>query len=257
MFIDSHCHLDRLDLSRHNNDMSQLLTAAHNRGVQKFLCVAINLEHIADVLAIAENYPNVYASVGVHPSEPKPEHALSIETLVNLANHPKVIALGEMGLDYSYGNDTKELQKERFCIQLQAAKKIEKAVIVHSRDAVEDTLEILKRELCGNSVGVMHCFTESWDMASRALDMGLYISISGIVTFKNAVSLREVVKKIPLDRLLVETDAPYLAPVPYRGKPNEPTYLPEIIAAIADIKKVSVEELGKITTANFNRLFSI
>lgn len=256
MLVDSHCHLDRLDLARYDGDLGLALAKARSRGVEKILCVGINLQEFPRILAIAENYPGVYASVGVHPSESY-QGILSVQTLVDLAGHPKVVAIGETGLDYYYGTDNGVMQRERFRAQLQAAKLAGKAVIIHSRDAVQDTLQILGENLCLDSGGVLHCFTESWDMAKSALDLGLYISISGIVTFKNAVALREVVKKIPLDRLLVETDAPYLAPVPYRGKSNEPAYLPEVAAAVARVKGLTVAELGEITTANFKCLFGV
>jgi len=256
MLIDSHCHLDRLDLARHDGDLGKALKVAHSRGVEEMLCVGINLQSFPRVLEIAENYPGIYASVGVHPSESRQE-TLTAATLVNLAHHPKVVAIGETGLDYSYGSDSTEMQKERFCIHLQAARLAGKAVIIHSRDAVDDTLHILDEHLCPGSGGVLHCFTESWDMAQHALKLGLYISISGIVTFKNAAALREVVKKIPLHRLLIETDSPYLAPTPYRGKPNEPAYLPEVAAAVAAVKGLTVAELGEITTTNFRRLFGL
>jgi TatD DNase family protein len=254
MLVDSHCHLDRLNLDSHNNELSSAIDAALSRGVQQLLCVGISVNNRQAVVDIAEKYPQVVSSVGVHPLDVK-EGLATEDDLIIWAQHPKVVALGESGLDYYYSEDDKALQQESFTIHLQAASKAQLPVIVHTRDAREDTLKLIKDYGNETSAGVLHCFTESWEMAKQAIDMNYMISISGIVTFKNAVELREVVKKIPMDRLLVETDSPYLAPVPYRGKPNEPQYVREVAEYIAELKGIPFEELAAVTTENFYRLF--
>lgn len=255
MFVDSHCHLDRLKLEKYENGLDGAIQAAHDAGVSEMLCVAIDLENIDQVLAAADNYESVYASVGVHPGTDVGEEP-SVERLLSLAEHPKVIAIGETGLDYYYSEDRKDEQQKRFAVHLQASKACKKPVIVHTRDAREDTLSIIKQEGDINIGGVLHCFTENWDMAKRAIDLNYFISFSGIVTFKNAEELRSVVKNVPLDRILIETDSPYLAPIPYRGKPNEPKYVPEVARCIADLKGVSIEEIAEITTRNYQILFN-
>lgn len=255
MFVDSHCHLDRLKLEKYENGLDGAIQAAHDAGVSEMLCVAIDLENIDQVLAAADNYESVYASVGVHPGTDVGEEP-SVERLLSLAEHPKVIAIGETGLDYYYSEDRKDEQQKRFAVHLQASKACKKPVIVHTRDAREDTLSIIKQEGDINIGGVLHCFTENWDMAKRAIDLNYFISFSGIVTFKNAEELRSVVKNVPLDRILIETDSPYLAPIPYRGKPNEPKYVHEVARCIADLKGVSIEEIAEITTRNYQTLFN-
>ena len=254
MLVDSHCHLDRLKLDAYDNQLEKAVSAALERGIEQLLCVGISVNNREAVVAIAEQFPEVVASVGVHPLDVK-EGLASAEDLVVWSQHPKVVALGETGLDYYYSEEEKALQQESFVIHLQAAKMAKLPVIVHTRDAREDTLALIGEHGCEDNAGVLHCFTENWDMAKRALDMNYMISISGIATFKNANELREVVQQIPLDRLLVETDSPYLAPVPYRGKPNEPKYVREVAEYIAELKQVSFEELAAITTNNFYRLF--
>lgn len=255
MFVDSHCHLDRLKLDKYETGLDGAIDAATEAGVSEMLCVAIDLENIDKVLATADNYRNVYASVGVHPGTDVGEEP-TLERLLALAEHPKVIAIGETGLDYYYSEDRKLEQQARFAVHLNASKRCNKPVIVHTRDAREDTLDIIGREGDINIGGVLHCFTESWDMAKKALDLNYYISFSGIVTFKNAEELRSVVKNVPLDRILIETDSPYLAPIPYRGKPNEPKYVPEVARCIAELKGVSIEEIADITTRNYRTLFN-
>ncbi len=254
MLIDSHCHLDRLQLDKYNGSLDQAIAAANKRGVDKILCVGIDLEHAEQVVGLAEKYPDVYASVGLHPLE-KQSRTPEMAELLNYAGHGKVIAIGETGLDYYYSSDNKVLQQERFVLQLQAAATAKLPVIVHTRDAREDTLSLIQSHADLDQAGVLHCFTESWEMAKAAMDMNFMISISGIVTFNNASALREVVKKIPLDRLLIETDAPYLAPVPHRGKPNEPSFVADVAHYIADLKNISVDELAEYTTTNFFKLF--
>lgn len=254
MLVDSHCHLDRLKLDKYSGALDAALQCAREQGVGKMLCVGISLENRQTVVDIAEQYEDVVASVGVHPLDVKSGLATE-QQLVEWAQHPKVVALGESGLDYYYSEDDKLVQQESFAVHLRAAGRAKLPVIVHTRNAREDTLDLIKAHGCLESAGVLHCFTESWEMARAALDMNYYVSLSGIVTFKNAAELREVAKKLPLDRLLVETDSPYLAPVPYRGKPNEPAYVREVAEFIAELKGVGYETLCEITGENFHRLF--
>lgn len=254
MLVDSHCHLDRLDLSRYDNGLEDAVAAAQARGVSKMLCVCISAENKDTVVNIAQRFPNIYASVGVHPSDAD-DDVVSVETLLTWAQAEKVVALGETGLDYYYSKDKAEQQQQSFRNHLIAGAECGLPVIVHSRDAREDTLQLIHEHGSREHAGVLHCFTETWEMAERALDMNFYISISGIVTFKNAGDLREVVKKIPLERLLIETDSPYLAPIPYRGKPNEPKYVREVAEFVAELKQISFEELAAISSANFLALF--
>ena len=253
MLIDSHCHLDRIDLTPYNGSIDQAIAAANEAGVAKILCISINLDNVEQVKDLADQHEGVYASVGVHPMEKDVE--VTAEQLIALADHPKVIAIGETGLDYYYSQDQKAEQKRNFSAHLQAAAATKKPVVVHTRDARQDTLEIIAAESDPEVAGVLHCFTESWEMARQAMDMNFYISISGIVTFNNASALRDVVRQVPLDRLLVETDAPWLAPAPHRGKSNEPRFVREVAEYVADLKGVNVASLAKITTDNFNRLF--
>lgn len=254
MLIDSHCHLDRLILDKHDGELANALNAALERGVSQLLCVGISVDNAEAVQQIAQQFPQVVCSVGVHPLDVQAGLA-SPEQLLQWAQNPDVVALGETGLDYYYSSDDKVLQQESFALHLQAAAKGNLPVIVHTRDAREDTLALIKEHGSEASAGVLHCFTENWDMAKRAIDLNYYISISGIVTFKNASELRDVAKQIPLDRLLVETDSPYLAPVPYRGKPNEPQYVRDVAEFVADLKGVSYDELARVTTNNFHQLF--
>ena len=256
MLVDSHCHLDRLDLTVYGGDLSKAIQAARDVGVDHFLCVSINLPEFSNVLAIAERYEDVHASVGVHPLE-KDLQGLSLESLLVLAQHPKVVAIGETGLDYFYDKDDQKGQRARFSMHLQAASACAKPVIIHTRDARQDTLDIMANEADQSVGGVMHCFTESWEMARRAMDMNFYISISGIATFQNAHALKDVAKKVPMDRLLIETDSPYLAPVPYRGKPNEPKYVVQVAEYLAALKGLSLEEFADITRNNYLRLFKM
>ncbi len=255
MLIDSHCHLDRLKLDKYDGDLSKAIAAARDRGVEKMLCVGISLDNREQVLSIAEQYPDIVASVGVHPLDVESGLA-SCEQLVAWGAHDKVVAIGETGLDYYYTQDHKQIQHESFIVHLQAAAQARLPVIVHTRDAREDTIALIREHGCLESAGVLHCFTESLEMAKQALDLNYYISLSGIVTFKNAEELREVARQVPLDRLLVETDSPYLAPVPYRGKPNEPAFVREVAEFIAELRGVSYEELAQITGDNFHRLFN-
>ena len=254
MLVDLHCHLDRLDLSRYEDGLDGAIAAAKEQGVKTMLCVCISEENKQQVVDIASKYEGLFCSVGTHPSDVTSE-VVSVETLVEWAKAPKVVALGESGLDYYYSKDYAEIQKQSFANHLVAGAQLDLPVIVHTRDARQDTLDLIKEYGSAESAGVLHCFTENWEMAKAAMDLNYYISISGIVTFRNAESLRDVVKKMPLDRLLVETDSPYLAPVPFRGKPNEPRYVREVAQFVADLKGISLESLAEITTNNFHTLF--
>lgn len=254
MFIDSHCHLDRLKLDPYDGKLSKAIESAHLNDVDLMLCVAIDLEHIEQVLDIARSYDKVYASVGVHPGSIDCEEP-TVERLIQLSKREKVIAIGETGLDYYYGLDHKELQLERFKRHLEVSKITRKPSIIHTRDAKEDTLNYINNYSDPSVAGVLHCFTEDLDMAQRAIEQNFYISFSGIVTFKNASELQEVAKALPLDRILIETDSPYLAPVPFRGKSNEPKYVPYVAKFIADLKGISVEQVAEQTSENFKALF--
>ncbi len=256
MLIDSHCHLDRINLEPFDNDLGNAISAAEENGVERILCVAIDRGNIPDVIAIAERFPNVYASVGVHPNENDPVQVTTGE-LLQLADHPKVIAIGETGLDYFRSDEGQEWQKERFRNHIAAAKKSSKPLIIHSRDARADTIQMMREEGAEQAGGIMHCFVEDWETAEHALEIGFYISFSGIVTFRNAEELRDVAKRVPADRLLVETDAPYLAPVPHRGKSNQPAWVRDVATLLAEIRGESFEELAAQTSANFNRLFGL
>lgn len=254
MLVDSHCHLDRIDLTPYGGDLGAALAAAHARGVTRMLCIGIDRSNAEAVCAIARDYPGVYASVGIHPLDLRDELE-NVDTLVALADRPEVIAIGETGLDYHYSRDNQAAQQESFRVHLRAASRLRKPVIVHSREAREDTLALIREAGDAEVGGVLHCFTENWDMARAALDLNYFISFSGIITFKNAADLRDVVKKVPLDRILVETDSPYLAPIPYRGKSNEPKYALEVAQCVAELRGLSLEAIADITTANFDRLF--
>lgn len=256
MLIDSHCHLDRLELSPYGGNLDGAIAAAHQRGVDLMLCVSIDMNNFPEVRAIAERYAEVYASVGVHPNETE-GHDPSVEELVHLADHPKVIAIGETGLDYFRSEGDLEWQRERFRRHIAAAKQTGKPLIVHSREAREDTLRILEEEGADEAGGIMHCFVEGMATAERAMALGFLISFSGIVTFRNATALQEVARNVPAEMLLVETDAPYLAPIPHRGKPNEPAYVRDVAEFVAKLRGVPVELLAEQTSNNFRRLFRL
>mgnify|MGYP006190805421 FL=1 len=251
MFTDSHCHLDFPGLVEQLPDILSRMKAAQ---VSRALCISVLLEDFPNVLALAENHDNLWATAGVHPdyediTEP------TVEKLLELADHPKVIGIGETGLDYFRLKGDLEWQRERFRVHLRAANICKKPVIVHTRAAGDDTLRILAEENVLGCSGIIHCFTETLEFARKALDLGMYLSFSGIVSFKNAADLREVAKFAPMDRILIETDSPYLAPVPHRGKTNEPSFVPHVAKVIALEKGVPVEEIGVQTSANFDRLF--
>ncbi|MFF7706816.1 TatD family hydrolase [Pseudomonas sp. NPDC007930] len=254
--VDSHCHLDRLDLSAHGGSLNAALEAARARGVGHFLCIGVSADNAAAVKALAERYPDVDCSVGVHPLDVNPNGVPTLDWLVGELTHPHVVAIGETGLDYHYEPEAAEVQQASFRLHLDAARVTGKPVIIHTRAARADTLAML-REAALPQAGVLHCFTEDWPMAREALDMGYYISLSGIVTFKNADALRDVARQVPADRLLVETDAPYLAPIPYRGKPNLPQYVREVAEYLAMLRGVPYERFAEQTSANFRRLFPL
>ncbi len=256
MLIDSHCHLDRLDLAAYGGSLDQALDAARARGVGHFLCIGVSADNAATVKALAERYADVDCSVGVHPLDLEPAAEPALDWLLSELAHPKVVAIGETGLDYHYEPESAAMQQASFRLHLDAARITGKPVIVHTREARADTLALL-REAALPQAGVLHCFTEDWDMARAALDLGFYISLSGIVTFRNAEALREVARQVPADRLLVETDSPYLAPVPHRGKPNLPEYVREVAEYLALLRGVSSEALAEQTTENFKRLFPL
>ena len=256
MLVDSHCHLDMLDLSHFDGGIDAVLAAAKALDIGHFLCVSINLEDYPGMLKIAEEHDQVFASVGLHPNE-QGGHDPAIGELVELAAHPKVIAIGETGLDYFRSEGDLDWQRDRFRRHISAARQCGKPLIVHSRDAKEDTLKILEEESASEVGGVMHCFTGDWDMAQRAMDMNFYISFSGIVTFKNARELQVVATRMPGDRYLVETDSPYLAPVPHRGKPNQPAYVRHVAEFIAGLRNETYEQVALATTLNFCNLFRV
>lgn len=256
MLIDSHCHLNMLNLDNYDGDLDKVIHSAASKGVGSIICISVDLATLPDVLSIADRFEHVYATVGIHPSEQQ-EKPITSDVLVDLAKHPKVVAIGETGLDYYYNDTGFDLMQDQFRHHIQAARQLNKPLVIHSRDARKDTIAILKEEQADSVGGVMHCFTESWEMAQQALDLGFYISFSGIVTFKNAKNVQEVAAKVPLDRILVETDAPYLTPVPYRGKPNYPEYVTYVAEKLAELHSVSVEEITRVTTENCSQLFSI
>ena len=249
--IDSHCHLDFDGLS---NRLPEVLAAMNANDVGGCMTIGVTLEEAPQVLAIAEAHDQVFASVGVHP-EYADHQEPDVDTLCALAQHPKALAIGETGLDYHWHKDRPEWQRERFRVHIRAAKAMNIPLVIHTREAAEDTLAILKEEGASEVGGILHCFTESLAVAEAAIALGFYISISGIVSFKKAEQVHEVARSIPLDRLLVETDSPYLAPVPYRGKPNEPAYVKHVAEAIADLRQISYAEVAEASSRNFLRLF--
>lgn len=253
MFIDSHCHLNFPGLVE---QLDELLAHMKDNQVSHALCVSVELASFPAVLALAEAHDNLYASVGVHPDyELDDEPAQS--QLVALAQHPKVIAIGETGLDYYRLTGDLEWQRERFRTHIRASRESGKPLIIHTRSAAADTLRIMAEEKAGEIGGVMHCFTESLDVAKAAIDLGFHISFSGILTFKNATGIKEVAQNIPLDKMLIETDSPYLAPTPHRGKTNQPAFVKHVAEEIARLRNISIEEVGAATSRNFNRLFKL
>ena len=254
MLVDSHCHLDRVSLKPYGGDFRRFISETLKSGVEHMLCVSIDLKRYPAMRDLVRPFPEVSVSVGVHPNErrgPEPDP----DELVELARDAANVAIGETGLDYYRSDGDLGWQRERFRIHIAAARACAKPPIVHTRDARRDTLDILRAEGARDVGGVLHCFTESWDMARQAIDLGFYISFSGIVTFQGADELREVAKKVPLDRMLIETDSPYLTPVPHRGRPNEPRFVAEVADLIADLRDLSPEEIAAATRENFFSLF--
>ena len=251
MFIDSHCHINFPELS---NNLDEILDNMRKNGVTHALCVGVNLENFPQIQELSEQHEQIYASVGVHPDYEQDVEPTQ-ELLVQMAQHQKVIAIGETGLDYFRLKGDLEWQRERFRIHIRAARASHKPLIIHTREAAQDTLRIMSEEGADQIGGVMHCFTESLEVAQEAIKMNFYISFSGIVTFKKATSIKEVAQHIPLNRILIETDAPYLAPVPYRGKLNQPAYVKHVAEEIAKLREIPLEEVGRATTENFGRLF--
>ncbi|GAA0288542.1 YchF/TatD family DNA exonuclease [Psychrosphaera haliotis] len=255
-FVDSHCHLDRIDLEKEKIDFGTLFENAQANNVEHMLCVAISLDQFPAMVEKSKNYKNVSFSCGVHPLHVGEDKNFTLKDLHELASDQRVVAVGETGLDYYYSKDSIADQQKAFAHHIEVGNKLNKPIIVHTRDAREDTIAILKEQNADKCRGVLHCFTESWEMAKQAMDLNFYISISGIVTFKSAAELQDVVRKMPLDRLLIETDSPYLAPVPYRGKQNQPAYVKHVAEFVAQLKNISVEEVAEQTTQNFKDLFT-
>jgi TatD DNase family protein len=252
VFVDSHCHLDRLDKTP--EELNEVVEQALSANVEHMLCVAVSVKEFAQMKSAVSHYPQVSMSCGVHPLHN--EDVCDYSTLLDHAELPDVVAVGETGLDYFYSQETADVQMASFIDHIKVANKVAKPLIIHTRGAQKDTLKALNEHYEHSTGAVLHCFTESLEMAQAALKMGIYISISGIVTFSSAKELQEVVKLIPMDRLLIETDSPWLAPVPYRGKKNEPKHVIEVAKFIAKLKGITVEQLGEQTTDNFYRLFS-
>ncbi len=253
MLVDSHCHLDFPGLAE---NIDQVIESMEEAGVGLAVCIGVSLERMPALMSLVEDRGNLFATVGVHPEQKdclEPDE----ETLLRLASHPKVIGIGETGLDYHWHPEQPEWQRERFRTHIRAAKRSAKPLVIHMRNASEDTLRIMEEEGAGEAGGVMHCFTESLDTARKALDLGFHISFSGIVTFRNAREIKEVAKAMPLERILVETDSPYLAPEPHRGKPNQPAYVRHVAEEIARLKGIGLEEVARATTENFCRLFKV
>ena len=258
MLIDTHTHLDD---ARYDGDREAMITRARDAGVDTFITIGCDLVTSRAAVVLAERYPFVYASIGVHPHEVRHIGDDWYDELRRLARHPKVVAYGEIGLDYHYNHSPPKLQRERFREQILLARELKLPVVVHTREAQEDTIAILKEEKAGESGGVFHCFTGDAWLAKDGLDLGFYLSFSGVVTFQNAVMLREIVQTVPMDRILIETDCPYLTPAPHRGKRNEPAYVRLVADTIATIKSadspVSAEDIGRLTSANARRLFKL
>jgi TatD DNase family protein len=255
--IDSHCHLNALRYTDAIPDIESVIEKAHQEGIHKMFSICTELEQVSGLEKISERYNNIYHSVGVHPSEWNGEPP-SVERLIELSSNPKCKGIGETGLDYHYNDEsTWEEQKSRFSIHLQAANKINKPVIVHTRNAQADTIKILKKGNVLGCGGVLHCFTENYEFAKEVLDLGMYISLSGILTFKNAQQIQEVAKKIPLERILIETDSPYLAPVPVRGKPNFPHNVKHVVHFLAELRGEDISQIVDKTTENAIKLFDL
>ena len=253
MLVDSHCHLDMLDFE--DTSLDAYLTHAADNGIEHMLCVSVSLERFRPMFELVADRQQISVSVGVHPDSTDGQDP-DADELAALAEHEKVVAIGETGLDYFRTEGDTEWQRERFRNHIRAARSCGKPLIIHTRSAREDTLKIMREEGAADAGGVMHCFTEDWEMAQQAMEMNFYISFSGIVTFKNAVDLKEVAKKVPAERMLVETDSPYLAPMPNRGKPNQPAWVRLVAEHVAELRQEPLDRLAETTTENFYRLFS-
>ena len=257
MFIDSHCHLDRVDLRPYSNNVGDYLEAVKADSLDHLLCVSINWEDYPAMQKLVSGYPQISLSVGVHPNE-MDGYDPSSKELVEIALKDQVVAIGETGLDYFRVEKEQEVtvQQQRFRQHIEAAKKINKPIIIHTRNAQDDTIRIMQEENAGEAGGVLHCFTEDWSMAKKALDLGFYISFSGIVTFKNAKQVQEVAKKVPNDRFLIETDSPYLAPVPMRGKLNYPNYVKFVAEKLAELRGIPLSKIAELSSKNYETLFN-
>ena len=253
MIIDSHCHLTFGD---YEDDMDIIIENAKNSGVQTILNVATNKDEYAQMVGLLERYPFIYGAFGIHPDSIEPDNIISINELLDLLHHLKIIGVGETGLDYHYETIDRKYQQESFMIHIEAARQTGMPLIIHTRNADDDMAAILEEAMLYSPFKAMlHCFSSSEKLAKKALDLGLYLSFSGMITFKKSDELRQIVQKVPLNRLLVETDAPFLAPVPYRGKRNEPAYITQTFKTLAELKNVSEEELSKTLENNFYTLF--
>ena len=254
MLIDSHCHLDRIDLKPYQNDFSCFMREAEVKQIEHLLCISIDLESYPAMLDLVAGFPQISVTVGVHPNVQGCKDP-DVDELIILGQSDNVVGIGETGLDYFRSEGDLGWQHQRFRRHISAAKMLKKPLIIHTREARDDTLRILKEEGAGEVGGVIHCFTEDWGFAQKALDLNFYISFSGIVTFKNAEAIKEVAKKVPTDRFLIETDSPYLAPVPFRGRPNYPTYVRYVAEQIADLRGISINKVAEQSTKNFYNLF--
>ena len=256
MLVDSHCHLDYPDFEEEG--LAEVLKRAEEKGVKNFLTISTNISKFEQVLAVAKQFPNVHCTVGTHPhhAAEEPELKFSCQDIIGFTNDDKVVGIGETGLDYFYEYSPQDEQKKSFETHIEAALKTDLPLIVHTRDAETDTIDILRNAGQGKAKAVIHCFSGSLDLAKKSLDLGFYISFSGIITFKKAEELREVVKYVPLDRILVETDCPYLAPIPHRGKRNEPAFVTHTAMCLSGIKDITIDQVEKQTTKNFFDLFA-
>ena len=254
MLIDSHCHLDRIDLKPYQNDFACFMHEAEVNQIEHLLCIAIDLESYPAMLDLVAGFQQISVTVGVHPNVQECKDP-TVDELVALGEPDNVIGIGETGLDYFRSEGDLNWQHQRFRNHISAAKKLKKPLIIHTREAKNDTLNILRDEGAEEVGGVIHCFTEDWEFAKKALDLNFYISFSGIVTFNNATAIKEVAKKVPVDRFLIETDSPYLAPVPFRGRPNYPTYVRYVAEQIAELRGTSVNKIADLSTKNFYDLF--
>jgi TatD DNase family protein len=256
MFIDSHCHLDRIDLKPYQNDFGCFMQDAENSQIEHLLCIAIDLEAFPAMQALVSGYSRISLTVGVHPNEQDGREP-SVDELIALGGQNNIVGIGETGLDYFRSEGDLGWQQQRFRNHIEAAKTLKKPLIIHTREAKYDTLRILEEENAGEVGGVIHCFTEDWEFAKKAMDLNFYISFSGIVTFNSAKEIKEVAKKVPADRFLIETDSPYLAPVPFRGKPNYPTYVRYVAEYLAALRGTSFNKIADLSANNFYSLFKI